>query len=118
MSGLQILQSIKASYEENPKTWIQGKNRDWYIKEGEDTIVGFCLIGGINHFKEFQFLNEEAANQATGALYNALVSKGNLTSLVLWNDAEGRKLEEVIELLDEAINEITPRLPTPHRQTP
>lgn len=95
MSTREILTEIRDYYKKNPNGWIKGRF--------QDNLGGFCLDGAISNcfldkpdWLEWYHEYIECRNKLESLIDD---------SLVAWNDDPARTREEVIALLDKAINE-------------
>lgn len=91
----EVLTEIRDYYKKNPNGWIKGRFTD---NEG-----GFCLDGAITSHMDngrpwrVWYPRYEACRVRLETLID--------DSLVAWNDAPERTREEVIALLDKAIED-------------
>jgi hypothetical protein len=121
-----ILSGLLNDYKANPERWVQG----WSFKNNEENgeIIGYCLSGGIalklyelyskeplppvsihryDEIFEFQHKHIKEREEALGLLIKAIINKEydfpHSGIVIHFNDTEGRKVEEVIEVLERAV---------------
>lgn len=75
------------------KGWVQGSFTDLYGSH--------CLLGALDVVSSSYYDPACLRRHLRGALHNR--TKGEVTNLVTFNDAPGRTKEEVISLIDDAI---------------
>lgn len=74
------------------KGWCQGKLRGW---GGE-----VCMMGSVLEFERKSYWSDPLYKQAVTKLWQAIEFSGGVPK---WNDAPGRKKEEIIAAFDKAI---------------
>lgn len=86
------------------ETLVEAKNlilvHGWIQGEAGDSSTGYCIMGALSVAAPEDGMKEFLA--AKDAVRKSLKSRGNVTDVSAWNDADHRTKEDVLNLLDEA----------------
>lgn len=98
MREVEILKTAKAKLE---KGWCQT-----YLRR-MTTTENYCLVGSIN-WRQGRNVTDVEEKSSMGYIYRAIFgsvgcSVGAICAIETWNDKRGRKKEEILTVVDKAI---------------
>lgn len=104
MTTSELLKMMRSKIESG---WTQGcsaRTRDGFpVVPYAENACEWCLIGSMTAEKEY-VMSYESRNKASGIIRELIANRNEKPDLALYNDAEGRTREQVLELIDEAIS--------------
>jgi len=102
-TGRELLLAVADAFEQRPETWTQGSNaRDARGNPVVPVSVEarcWCFLGKAVHLLR---ANEDSDNMPLCQEVVELASKSLGTNSLLWHDAPGRTVAEVVQMLRKA----------------